>query len=102
MAGCCILGCGGFGVSTLRSCAGGGASAWGTAVMKTAASCLSAIVFFYTRCGMGLDGVGCCSASVMSAATLVTASAENRLGKFFWAGNISVVSDTLSNAVLGI
>ena len=51
---------------------------------------------------MGLYGVGFCSASVISAAALVTASAGNRLGEFFWTGNSSVVLDTRYNAVLGI
>ena len=63
-------------------------------------SCLRAVVCFYTRCGIGLDGVGFCRASVRSAVALVTASAENRLGKFFWTGNSSVVSDTRFDAVL--
>ena len=36
---------------------------------------------------MGLDGVGLCSASMRSAAALVTASSGNKLGKFFCAGN---------------
>ena len=102
MAGCYILGCGGFGVSTLGSCTGGGAGAWGTAVLKMAVSCLSAVVCFYPRCRMGLDGVGFCSASVRSAAVIVTAYAGDRLGNFFWAGNSSVVSDTRSDAVLGM
>ena len=102
MVGCCVLVCGGFGVSTLGGCVGGCAGAWGTAVLKMAASCLNAIVCFYLRYGMGMDGIGCCSASVGSAAALVTASDGNRLGKFFWDGNISVVSDTCSNDVLGM
>ena len=51
---------------------------------------------------MGLGGVGFCSASMSSVTALVTASAGDRLGKFFWTGNISVVSDTRSNAVLGM
>ena len=102
MAVCCVLGCGGFGVSTLRSCAGGGAGAWGTSMLKMAASCLSAVVFFSPRCGMGLGGVGFYSASVRSVAALVTASAEDRLGKLFWAVNSSFVSDTRSDAVLGM
>ena len=100
MAGCCVLGFGGFGVSTLVSCAGGGAGSWGTVVLKMAAIFLSDIVCFSPRCRMGLDCVGCCSASVRSAAVLVTASAGNRLGKFFWAVNCSVVLDTRSDFVL--
>ena len=51
---------------------------------------------------MGMDGVGFCSASVRSAAALVTASAGDRLGRFFWDENSSVVSDTLSDAVLSM
>ena len=51
---------------------------------------------------MGVDGVGFCSASVRSAAALSTASAGDRLGQFFWAGNSSVVLDTRSDAVLGM
>ena len=102
MAGCFVLGCGGFGVSTLGSCARGDAGAWGAAMLNMAARLLSAIVCFYPRCGMGLDGVGCCIAPVRSAAALVTASAVDRLGKFFWAGNSSVVLDTRSEAVFGM
>ena len=83
MAGCCVLSCGGFGVSTLGSCAGGGAGAWGAAVLKMAAICLRAVVCFSPRFVMGLGGVGFYSASVRSAAALVTASAGDRLGKFF-------------------
>ena len=51
---------------------------------------------------MGLDGVGFCRASVRSAAALVTASAGDRLGKFFWTGNSLVALDNRSNAVLGM
>ena len=102
MEGCCVLGCGGFGVYTIVRCAGGCAGAWGTALLNMAASCLSAVVFFSPRCGMGLGGVGFYSASVRSVAALVTASAEDRLGKLFWAVNSSFVSDTRSDAVLGI
>ena len=61
-----------------------------------------AIVFLSPRFGMGLDVVGLCRASVRSVTALVTASAGDRLGKFFWTGNISVVSDTRSDAVLGV
>ena len=102
MAGCCVLGCGGFGVSTLRSCAGGGVGAWGTAVLKMAAIFLRAVVCFYPICGIELDVVGFCSVSVRSAAAIVTAYAGDRLGEFFWNGNSSVVSDTRSGAVLGM
>ena len=49
MSGCCVLGCGGFGVSTFVSFAGGGAGSWGTDVLNMAASCLSAVV-----CVLGL------------------------------------------------
>ena len=49
---------------------------------------------------MGMDGVGCCSDSARSADTVVTAFAGDRLGKIFWAGNSSIVSDTRSDAVL--
>ena len=102
VSGCCLLGCGGFGISTLGNCAGGGAGAWGTDVLKMAASCLSAIFCFFPRFGMGLDVVGWCSASVRSASALVTVSAIDRLGKFFWAVNSSVVLDKRSDAVFGI
>ena len=51
---------------------------------------------------MGLDGVGLCSAYVRSAAELVTASSGDRRGKFFWSGNSPFVSDTRSDAVLGM
>ena len=102
VAGCHVLGCGGCGVYTLWSCAGGGDGAWGTAMLKMAASCLIDVVCFYPRCGMGLDGVDLCSASVRSEAALVTESSGNRLGKFFWTGNSSVVLDTSSDAVLGM
>ena len=102
MSGCCVLGCGGFGVFTFVSFVGGGAGSWDTDVLKMAASCLSAVVCFYPRCGMGMDGVGFCSASVGSEAALVTASAGDRLGKLFWAGNSSVVLDTRSDDVFGM
>ena len=71
-------------------------------MLKMAASCLRDVVCFSTRCGMGMYGVGFCRASVRSEAALVTASAGDRLGKFFWTGNSSVVLDTHSNAVLGM
>ena len=51
---------------------------------------------------MGMDGIGCCSASMGSAAAIVTTPAGDRLGKIFWDENSSVVSDTRSNAVLGM
>ena len=49
---------------------------------------------------MGLYILGCCSDFVRSAAALVTAYSGDRLGKFFMAGNSSVVSDTHSDVVL--
>ena len=102
MVGCRVIVCGGCGVSIIKSCVGGGAVAWGTAVLKMYAICLRAVVQFSPRCGMGMDGVGFCSASVRSADALVTASAGDRLGKFFWTENSSVVLDTRSNTVLGM
>ena len=51
---------------------------------------------------MGMDGVGCCSASMRSADAPVTVSAGDRLGKLFWAGNIYAVSEACSDAVLGM
>ena len=51
---------------------------------------------------MGLDGVWFCRVSVRSAAKLVTASAGNRLSKFFWTRNSSVVLDICFDAVWGI
>ena len=102
MVGFCVIGYGGFGVSTLGRCVGGCAGAWGTAVLKMAASRLSAIVFFSPRYGTGMYGVGCCSAYLSSVAALVTASSGYRLGKLFWAGNSSVVSYTRSYTVLGM
>ena len=51
---------------------------------------------------MGLDVVGFCRAPVRSVFALVTASAGNRLGKFFWTGNSPVMLDTSSDAVLGM
>ena len=104
MVGCCVLlrGCCGSGVSTLGSCAGGGAGAWGTDVLRMVASCLRSGVCFSPRYGMGMDGVGFCRASGRSAATLVTVSVGERLGEFFWNGKNSVVSDTRSDAVLFI
>ena len=104
MASCCVIlrGCGGSGVSTLGSYAGGGSGAWVTAVLKMAAIFLRAVVCFSPRCGMGMDGVGFCWASVSSAAALGTTFAGERLGKFFWTGKSSVVSDTCSDAVLFI
>ena len=104
MAGCYILlhGCGGSGVSTLGSCAGGCAGAWGTSVFKMTASCLRAVACLSPRCGMGLDGVGLCRTSVRSVNAIVTPSSSDSIGKFFWTGNSSVVSDTRSDAVLGM
>ena len=104
MVGCCVLlrGCCGYGVSTLESCAGGGAGAWGTDVLKMFASCFRAGVCFSLRCRMGMDGVGFCRATGRSANTLVTTSVGERLGEFFWTGKSSVVSDTCSDAVLFI
>ena len=100
MAGCCILVCGGFDVSTLGSCAGGGSGTWVTDVFKMADSCLRDIFCFSPRCVTGMGGVGFCSASVRSAAALVTASAGDRLGKFLCTRNNSVVSYTRSYAFL--
>ena len=102
MTGCCILGCGGFGVSSLRSCAGGGAGALVTAVLNMAASFIRAVVCFSPRCGIGMYGSRFCSASVRSVAELVTASAGDRLGKFLCSGNSLVVSDTGFYAFLGM
>ena len=96
MGGCCILGYGGFVVSALGIFSGGGSSTWGTSMLKMSASCLSAVVCFIPTYIMGMDGVGFCSASLRSAAGIFTASAVNIIGKFFWAGNSSVVSDTHS------
>ena len=98
----CVLVYGVFAVSTLESCAEVGAGVWGTAVLKMVAGCLSSIFCFFPRCKMGLDGVRCCSASVRSAAALVTVSTGDRLGKLFWDENRSVVSDTHSNDILGM
>ena len=97
---CFVLICGGSGVSTLKSCVGGGAGAWGTAVLNMDASYLRAVVCFSLRCGMGLDGVGFCRSSIRSAVALVTTSAGDRLGNFFWTRNSSVVMDTSSDDVL--
>ena len=69
MVGFCVIGYGGFGVSTLGRCVGGCAGAWGTAVLKMAASRLSAIVFFSPRYGTGMYGVGCCYQEVSQAHT---------------------------------
>ena len=104
MEGCFVLlrRCGGSSVSALIIFAGGGAGDCGAAVLKMAASCLSAVVLFYPRCGMGLDCVGFCQASVRSAAALVTISAYERFGKLFWTRKSSSVSDTCSDAVLGM
>ena len=104
MAGCCVLLCGrgGSGVFILLRCARGVADDWGTSVLSMYSSFLRSVVLFYPRCWMGLDGVGFCRASVRSEAALVTASAGERLGKFFWTVNISVVSDTRSDAVWGM
>ena len=51
---------------------------------------------------IGLDGSGLWSASVMSADVCVTASTGYRLSNFFCNENISVVSETRSDYVLGI
>ena len=102
MAGCRVLIFGGFGVSTLGSCAGGGAGAWDTAVLKMSNSCVRSVFCLSTMCGMGVNGIGVFRASVRSAAVLVAAYAGDRLGNLFWTRNISVVSDTRSDAVLGM
>ena len=102
MADFCVLGCGGFGVSAPGSCAGVGGGDWGTDVLKMAASCMSAVVCFYPRCVMGMDGVGFYSDSVKPVTALVTTSTGNSFGKFFWSGNSSVVSYTRYGAVLGM
>ena len=102
MAGCRVLICGGYGVSTLGICAGGGAGSWGMAVLKMSADCLRAIFCFYPRCGMGLDGVEFYRSSVRSAAAHVTEYVGDRLGKFFWTGNSSFVLNTRYDAVLGM
>ena len=104
MAGCHVLlsGYGGSVVSTLGSCAGGGDGSWGTFVLNMDSSCLRTVVCLSPRCSMGLDVIRFCRASVRSSAVLVTKSAGDSLGEFFWTGNSPVVSDTHSNAVLGI
>ena len=104
MAGSCFLLCsyGGSGVSTLVTCAVGVAVAWGKYVLNMAASYLRAFFCLSPRCGMGLDGVGFCRASVRSSAALVTASTGDGIGKFFCTGNSSVMSDTCYDAVLGM
>ena len=71
-------------------------------MLNMSASCMISVVCFYTRCGMGLDGVKLCRAFVRSAAAIFTASAGDRLGKFFWIRNSSVVLDIRSDAVLGM
>ena len=75
---------------------------WGMSVLKMDSSCLRAVVCLSRRCGVGLDGLWLCRASVRSEAALVTASASDRLGKFFWIRNSSVLLDTHSDAVLGM
>ena len=102
MAGFHVIGCGGSGVSTLISFSRGGAGAWVMAVLNIASTFLRAVVCFSPRCGMEIDGVGFCRASVRSAAALVTASAGDKLGKFFWTGNSSFVLNTRYYAVLGM
>ena len=86
MASFCALSCGGSGVPTLGSCVVGGTGAWGMDILNMAASCLIAVVLFYPRCGMGVDGVGLCRAYIKSTAALVTASAGYRLGSYFGPG----------------
>ena len=51
---------------------------------------------------MGLDGVGFCRASFRSDAALFTASDGERLENLLWTWKSSVVSDTRSDAVLGM
>ena len=104
VAGCCVLPlrCCCSGVSTLGSCALGADGACGTVTLKMATSFLNTAVCFYLSWGMGMDGVGFWRTSIRSAAALVTESAGERLGNFFWTGKSSVVLDTCSNAVLGM
>ena len=51
---------------------------------------------------MGLDGAGFWRAYVRSDAACVTASSGESLGNLFCTGKISVVSETRSDAVLGM
>ena len=51
---------------------------------------------------MRMDGVGLCRAYVSPAAGFLNASSRNRLGKFLWTGNSSVVPDTRSDDVWGM
>ena len=41
-----------------------------------------------------MDGVGFCTTSIISADSIVTASAIERIGKFFLTGKSSVLLDT--------
>ena len=79
-----------------------GGGYFGTAMSKMDASCFSAPASFFPIFGMGLDEAVFYRIYVRSASLLVTAFLGERLVNFFWDGNISVVSDTCSNAILGM
>ena len=71
-------------------------------MLNMSANFLSSVVFFYYICGIGIEEVGLCSITVSSAATCVTASTGDRIDILFFVGKSYVVSDTCSEAVLGM
>ena len=93
----------GSGISTLGICAGGVDGYCGMAMLNMVASCLVLLFVFLQGDGwvcMWLDGAGLWSTSVRSDAACVTSSAGDRIGNFFYNGNISVVSELHFDAVL--
>ena len=81
---------------------GGGDGYCGTSMSNMDANFFSAAVCFSPSCGMRLDGVGFWRTSVGSDVVCVTKSSRERLGNFFCTGKSSIMSETRSDAVLGM
>ena len=88
--------------STLGSWSGRVVCGCGTSVLKSFSSYRRASVWLFPRCGIGLDGVGWSRVYVRSDAACMTPSSGDMLGSFVWDGKSSVVSYTISDAVLGL
>ena len=76
--------------------------ACGTDALKMATNLLSAAVCFYHRCGIGLTGNRFWIASVSSTTVCVTVSVWDKLGTCICTGKSYVLSNTHSEAVLGM
>ena len=59
-------------------------------------------VFFFTRCVIGIDGLGFCRSFVSSSATFITASDEEIIDSCVCSGKSSIVSESSSEAFLGM